>query len=185
YKSYEIIQEAYNNIELPEDIIHDEERIILGGIVAEANQKITRSNSMMAFLKLEDLTGTIEVIVFPKTLDKVREFVKEDSLVVIKGRVSIKEDELPKLICETIEPLEKINTAKVYIRVNNLDEGKNMMKELRTMPKEFKGDTTVFVFTANDKKSYRMSKDIWINLESDAVIYFRELAGEDNVKVIE
>jgi DNA polymerase III subunit alpha len=185
YKSYEIIREAYNNIELPEDIIHDEERIILGGIVAEANQKITRSNSMMAFLKLEDLTGTIEVIVFPRTLDKVREFVKEDSLVVIKGRVSIKEDELPKLICETIEPLEKINTAKVYIRVNNLDEGKNLMKELRTMPKEFQGDTTVFVFTANDKKSYRMSKDIWINLESDAVIYFRELAGEDNVKVIE
>ncbi|WP_322390163.1 OB-fold nucleic acid binding domain-containing protein, partial [Clostridium perfringens] len=95
YKSFEIIHEAYNNIELPEDIIHDEERIILGGIVAEANQKITRSNSMMAFLKLEDLTGTIEVIVFPKTLDKVRAFVKEDSLVVIKGRVSIKEDELP------------------------------------------------------------------------------------------
>ena len=137
YKSYEIISDTFNQTDLPEDIIHDEERVILGGIIAESNQKITRSNTMMAFLKLEDLTGIIEVIVFPKTLDKVRESIKEDSLVVIKGRVSIKEDELPKLICETVEPLEKINTSKVYIRANNLDEGRNLMKELRVMPSEY------------------------------------------------
>ncbi|MDC4241522.1 DNA polymerase III subunit alpha [Clostridium tertium] len=185
YKSYEIISDTFNQTDLPEDIIHDEERVILGGIIAESNQKITRSNTMMAFLKLEDLTGIIEVIVFPKTLDKVRESIKEDSLVVIKGRVSIKEDELPKLICETVEPLEKINTSKVYIRANNLDEGRNLMKELRVMPSEYKGDTTVYIFTANDRKNYRMPKDIWIDLESEAVSYFKEIAGEENVKIIE
>lgn len=185
YKSYEIISDTFNQTDLPEDIIHDEERVILGGIIAESNQKITRSNTMMAFLKLEDLTGIIEVIVFPKTLDKVRESIKEDSLVVIKGRVSIKEDELPKLICETVEPLEKINTSKVYIRANNLDEGRNLMKELRVMPSEYKGDTTVYIFTANDRKNYRMPKDIWIDLESEAVSYFKEIVGEENVKIIE
>lgn len=185
YKSYEIIKESFNQTDLPEDIIHDEERVILGGIIAESNQKITRSNTMMAFLKLEDLTGAIEVIVFPKTLDKVREFIKEDNLVVIKGRINIKDDELPKLICETVEPLEKINTAKVYIRANNLDEGRSLMKELKVMPLEYRGDTTVYIFTANDRKNYRMPKDIWIDLESDAVSYFKEIAGEDNVKIIE
>lgn len=185
YKSYEIIKESYNASDLPEDIIRDEERVILGGIIAEANQKITRNNTMMAFLKMEDLTGVIEVIVFPKTLDKIREFIKEDSLVVIKGRVSIKEDELPKLICESIEPLEKINTAKVYIRVNNIDEGRELMKELKRMPSEYKGDTTVFIFTVSDRKNYRAPKDIWINLESEAIIYFKEIIGEENVKIIE
>jgi DNA polymerase III subunit alpha len=185
YKSYEIIKESYNASDLPEDIIRDEERVILGGIIAEANQKITRNNTMMAFLKMEDLTGVIEVIVFPKTLDKIREFIKEDSLVVIKGRVSIKEDELPKLICESIEPLEKINTAKVYIRVNNIDEGRELMKELKRMPSEYKGDTTVFIFTVSDRKNYRAPKDIWINLESEAIIYLKETIGEENVKIIE
>lgn len=185
YKSYEIIKESYNASDLPEDIIRDDERVILGGIIAEANQKITRNNTMMAFLKMEDLTGVIEVIVFPKTLDKIREFIKEDSLVVIKGRVSIKEDELPKLICESIEPLEKINTAKVYIRVNNIDEGRELMKELKRMPPEYKGDTTVFIFTVNDRKNYRAPKDIWINLDSEAIIYLREIIGEENVKIIE
>ena len=140
---------------------------------------------MMAFLKLEDLTGVIEVIVFPKTLDKVRENLKEDALVVIKGRVSIKEDELPKLICESIEPLEKINTSKVYLRTKDLNEGKALIQELKKMPDYYRGDTTVYLFTEDDRKSYRMSKDIWINLESDAVSYFKEIIGEENVKIIE
>lgn len=185
YKSYEIIKENFNPDDLPEDIIYDEERVILGGIIAEYNQKITRNNTMMAFLKLEDLTGIIEVIVFPKTLDKVRESLKEDALVVIKGRVSIKEDELPKLICESIKPLEKINTAKVYIRSKNLVEGKAIMQELKKMPDYYKGDTTVYLFTEDDRKNYRMPRDIWINLESDALIYFKELIGDENVKVME
>ena len=48
-----------------------------------------------------------------------------------------------------------------------------------------KGDTTVYIFTANDRKNYRMPKDIWIDLESEAVSYFKEIAGEENVKIIE
>ena len=183
-KSYEIIKESFNQEDLPEEIIHDDERVILGGIIAEYNQKITRNNTIMAFLKLEDLTGVIEVIVFPKTLDKIRDSLKEDALVVIKGRVNIKEDELPKLICESVEPLEKINTSKVYIRSKNLDEGKKLMKELRVMPDYFKGDTTVYLFTEEDRKQYRMTRDTWVNLESDVLDYLRELAGDDNIKVI-
>lgn len=183
-KSYEIIKESFNQEDLPEEIIHDDERVILGGIIAEYNQKITRNNTIMAFLKLEDLTGVIEVIVFPKTLDKIRDSLKEDALVVIKGRVNIKEDELPKLICESVEPLEKINTSKVYIRSKNLDEGKKLMKELRIMPDYFKGDTTVYLFTEEDRKQYRMTRDTWVNLESDVLDYLRELVGDDNIKVI-
>lgn len=183
-KSYEIIKESFNQEDLPEEIIHDDERVILGGIIAEYNQKITRNNTIMAFLKLEDLTGVIEVIVFPKTLDKIRDSLKEDALVVIKGRVNIKEDELPKLICESVEPLEKINTSKVYIRSKNLDEGKKLMRELRAMPDYFKGDTTVYLFTEEDRKQYRMTRDTWVNLESDVLDYLRELAGGDNIKVI-
>lgn len=186
FESYEILQETYSNEEIKVDIIHDEEKVILGGIIAEVNQKITRNNTMMAFLKLEDLTGIIEVIVFPRTLDKVRELIKPDILVAIKGRVSIKEDELPKLICEAIAPLEKVNTTKVYLRTQNTNTGKDLIKTIKeTMPKEYKGDTSVFMFTAEDKKQYRMSRDIWIDMESDAVDYFRKIVGEDNVKIMD
>ena len=58
------------------------------------------------------------------------------------------------------------------------------MKELRVMPDYFKGDTTVYLFTEEDRKQYRMTRDTWVNLESDVLDYLRELAGDDNIKVI-
>ena len=123
-KSYEIFLESINaeldeSMISEEPIINDNDTVIVGGILTEVNQKVTRNNTMMAFLKLEDLTGTIEVIVFPKALDRLRDIIKEDTLVKLKGRVSIKEDELPKIICENIEGLEKINGNKLYIRVKD------------------------------------------------------------------
>ncbi|MDU1077388.1 DNA polymerase III subunit alpha, partial [Clostridium sp.] len=98
-KSYEIFLESINaeldeSMISEEPIINDNDTVIVGGILTEVNQKVTRNNTMMAFLKLEDLTGTIEVIVFPKALDRLRDIIKEDTLVKLKGRVSIKEDEL-------------------------------------------------------------------------------------------
>ncbi len=99
------------------DIIEDGEKVIIGGIITEVSRKVTRNNNIMAFLKLEDLTGTIEVIVFPNTLQKVNYMVEVDQLIVIRGKLSIREDEAPKVICEDIQPLEKINSSKVYIRV--------------------------------------------------------------------
>ncbi len=63
----------------------------------------------MAFLKLEDLRGVIEVVVFPKTLERVRNLINVDSIVIIKGRVSMKEDEAVKIICESMGPLEKVD----------------------------------------------------------------------------
>jgi len=185
YKSYEFIKESYGNIEIPKDLIQDDDKIIMGGILSYVNFKVTRNNTMMAFLTLEDLTGNMEVIVFPRTLDRVRENIKEDALVIIKGRISIKDDELPKIICESIEPLEKVNSSKVYIRVEDIKEGKALISELKKMPEEYKGDTPIYIFTANDNKNYRGPKEIWINLDSDATNYLREFIDVKNLKIIE
>ncbi len=181
YKSQEAQKEGVED----EYSIHDDKKVILGGIISEVNQKVTRSNSIMAFLKLEDLTDTIEVIVFPKTLDKVRNLITADSLVVIKGRVSMKEDEPVKLICETIEPLEKVNTSKLYLRVDNLQKAKELKPALIQTVKEYKGDTPLYVFTADDRKNYRMPRDMWINEDEDLIKELKNLFGEDNVKVMQ
>ena len=156
FQSYEAIMDGLGD---DDHLIQDNQRVILGGILAEVNQKVTRNNSIMAFLKLEDLTGVIEVVVFPKTLDKVRNLINLDSMVVINGRVNIKEDEEPKLICESIEPLEKVNSDKVYIRVDDLQMAKAMKQKLIDVVSEYKGDSALYVFTANDRKNYRMPRD--------------------------
>ena len=169
-----------------EDSLQDNDRVILGGILAGVNQKVTRNNTIMAFLRLEDLTGTIEVIVFPKILDKFKSLCVTDNLVIIKGRLSLKEDEPPKLICESIEPLEKMNTSKVYVRVEDTIQAKELNKKLKDLLiDEYKGDTPIYLCAIKEKQNFRVPRDRWISLETDIVDILKENLGEENVKIVD
>ena len=87
----------------------------------------TKNNSMMAFTSVEDLTGTLEVIVFPRVLDAFRDSLQENAVVVIDGRLSVREDEPAKLMAESITPRRiyirlPSRTCKEYDKVINLLE---------------------------------------------------------------
>lgn len=190
YDSHKILQEevekGISDDELLNSIkVKDNQTVILGGILTEVNQKVTRNNTLMAFLKLEDLTGEIEIIVFPKTLDRIRDNIHLDGLVLIRGRLSIKEDEMPKLICEKIDPLEKVDSNKVYIKAENIAEVKKINLELKNLSEEFRGETPVYIFDAKDRKSYRANRSLWINLESDILNILKNKYSEENIKIVE
>ena len=179
-------KEAHNEgIDHEEYSIYDEDKVVVGGIITEVTQKVTRNNQIMAFIKIEDLSATIEVIVFPKTLDRVRNLIAADAFVIIKGRVSMKEDEAVKIICETMEPLEKVDSSKVYVRVDNLDMARATKPKLMEICNEYAGNTPLYVFTANDRKNYRMPRNMWVNLSSDIFLELEKVFGEGNVKIVE
>ncbi len=179
-------KEAHNEgIDHEEYSIHDEDKVVVGGIITEVTQKVTRNNQIMAFIKIEDLSATIEVIVFPKTLDRVRNLIAADAFVIIKGRVSMKEDEAVKIICETMEPLEKVDSSKVYVRVDNLDMARATKPKLMEICNEYAGNTPLYVFTANDRKNYRMPRNMWVNLSSYIFLELEKVFGEGNVKIVE
>ena len=179
-------KEAHNEgIDHEEYSIHDEDKVVVGGIITEVTQKVTRNNQIMAFIKIEDLSATIEVIVFPKTLDRVRNLIAADAFVIIKGRVSMKEDEAVKIICETMEPLEKVDSSKVYVRVDNLDMARATKPKLMEICNEYAGNTPLYVFKANDRKTYRMPRNMWVNLSSDIFVELEKVFGEGNVKIVE
>ena len=179
-------KEAHNEgIDHEEYSIHDEDKVVVGGIITEVTQKVTRNNQIMAFIKIEDLSATIEVIVFPKTLYRVRNLIAADAFVIIKGRVSMKEDEAVKIICETMEPLEKVDSSKVYVRVDNLDMARVTKPKLMEICNEYAGNTPLYVFTANDRKNYRMPRNMWVNLSSYIFLELEKVFGEGNVKIVE
>lgn len=189
-KSYEIFLENINaeleeSMISEEPVINDNDTVIIGGILTEVNQKVTRNNTMMAFLKLEDLTGTIEVIVFPKALDRLRHIIKEDTLVKLKGRVSIKEDELPKVICENIEGLEKVNGNKLYIRVKDRVAIREANNDIKKIIGDCVGNTPIYLFDVEKRQNYRLSKDKWINEDDEVIENLKSHFGEENVKLIE
>ncbi len=83
----------------------DGKRVRMGGMLTEVRQKATKAGNLMGFATLEDLTGTIEALVFPKVLERVATQLTPDTAVVLTGRLSIREDEDPKLLLDTVEPL--------------------------------------------------------------------------------
>ncbi len=165
--------------------VEDGERVIVGGIITEVSRKVTKNNNIMAFLKLEDLTGTIEIIVFPNTLQKVNYMVDIDQLIVVRGKMSIREDESPKIICEDIQPLEKLNSSKIYIRVEDNNMAKEVNWSLKPYLVPYRGDTPLYIFSAKERQNFRLARDMWIDLKGDGIQFLRDKFGEDNVKIVE
>ncbi|XZH20283.1 DNA polymerase III subunit alpha [Clostridium perfringens] len=177
------------NVEL-EDLVVDSSltdgtRVIIGGILTNVSRKVTRNNTLMAFAKVEDLTGYLECVIFPKTLEKCNALVNEDSFVLVRGRVSLKEDEEPKILCEDIQPLELIDSSKVYIKVEDREKANMIVKPLRVLLSQYKGDSPVYIFAAKEKASFRLNRDMWINLDTDVIDFLISKFGEENVKVVE
>jgi len=169
---------------MKERALQDGDRVILGGLLRGITRKITRNSAMMAFLQLEDLSGVIEGIVFPKTYEKIVEGLKEDRIVLLKGRVSIKEEEDPKLIVESIHDLEE-KTSKLYLRFPNMDTARKAVQALRTVFKTFSGEMPIIVVAQDTREVMQLSRDLWVDEDSPIVSMLQEKFGEENVKRVE
>lgn len=88
--------------------VRDNMRVITGGVISSVKKKVTKNNALMAFATLEDQTGSMELLLFPKVYESCSAMLREDAVVLVKGRLSLREDEAPKILPESIVPLENI-----------------------------------------------------------------------------
>lgn len=161
----------------------DGKRVVIGGIVVAKKNKITKNNNMMAFITLEDLYGAIECIVFPATYDRYNRLIEEDSLVVIEGKVSLSEEEEPKIICERITPLNKYKTGKLYLRIPN-GESLNTFNAIKRILSKYRGETPVYVYLERENKTVMANRDLWVDVEKDQLFSeLTEILGQDNIKI--
>jgi DNA polymerase-3 subunit alpha len=112
-------------------VAQDEHFYTLGGMIASKNVKLTKTNQNMAFITLEDIVGSIEIVVFPKTYEKYRQYIEEDAKILVYGRASISETE-GKLILEKLVPFDEV-PRNVYIQVENkaaYEESKNRLYDI-------------------------------------------------------
>ncbi|MBV4449172.1 DNA polymerase III subunit alpha [Clostridium tyrobutyricum] len=165
-----------------ESKVKDGDKVIIGGIVSELSKKVTKNNDIMAFAKLEDLYASIEVIIFPKILQKFRNLIEEDALLILKGRVSIREEEEPKIICETIEPLIRIDTKKLYILIESEDDLKDDVNKFRSLVQRYKGNIPVYICTKKERKKFRLDRELWIKNENGILDYLKDTFGNTNIK---
>ena len=93
--------------------VYDGQTVIVGGMITGKTVKTTKHDQLMAFITLEDLVGTVEVIVFPRDYEKYREYLNEDEKIYVRGRVSLSEDAKGKLICERVVAFSQIPKESV------------------------------------------------------------------------
>lgn len=164
--------------------VKDRQKVILGGLLTNISKKITRNNQAMAFATLEDLYGTIEVVIFPKTFSSYREYIEEDEIVILEGRISVEDEEQPKILCEKITPMVNVQKEKIYILVENEEKLNEAMRFIKEKLKNNLGDNPTYLCTATPRKSYLINKNSWLNDEYDTMDELRRFFGEDNVKKI-
>lgn len=156
----------------------DDQDVVLVGIVENKKIKFTKNNNMMAFVNLTDLYGTIEVIIFPAVYERYSKFLSEDLPVVIKGKVSLREDEEPKILCDEVEPLTHRIREKLWL---NVKEQKDVEK-IKGILIKYRGNIPVFIRYAN--KNLAAQKDLWVNGANELLDELASVLGEENVKIV-
>ncbi len=149
--------------------IKDGQKVIVGGIISSITSNFTKNNKQMAFLTLEDLFGTIEVIVFPDVFSKYSKFLKEDSVVVIEGKASISENQSSKIICSSIKPYEILQQADktLWIKLpKNMDISLNNIEHILLANKGF---TPVIVYDEAKKVKLKLNSSHWVNINDNLI----------------
>lgn len=164
--------------------VHDGAREIIGGFITEKTMKATKTNQMMAFVTLEDLLGTVEVVVFPRDYEKNRNLLEVDRKVFIKGRVSEEDDKPSKLICEKVVPFNKIKRELWIQFPDKADYLKNEQIVYGYLA-DSEGEDEVIIYCQAERAVKRLPKNRNIQIAPQVLSKLMNHYGEKRVKVVE
>lgn len=159
-------------------------KVKVGGILKAKKTMITKTNKMMAFAQLEDLFGTIELVIFPNVFSKYRELIEDENVVFVEGHFQESEIEEPKILVDKISKIKMPTNKKLYISVNSMRD-KNL-REIRNILKDYNGNTPVIFYEEESKKAFGTENNLWIDENlfeelRDELILFTE---NDKEKII-
>ncbi len=169
----------------------DNDRVLLLGLIGSVKKKITKNDSTMAFVTLEDTSGSIEVIVFPKTLVENPTLFYEGNIICVRGRISMREDEDTKIVCENVEPCpddktlpaekkpKKKQAKGLFLRFDTVSSPQ--IECCRKLLIIFDGNTPLYYYFS-DKKEYKKNPlNIGIDVNHVLLRELRKILGETNV----
>ena len=172
--------------------LQDGAAVVLCGLIDARKNKMTRKNAQMAFINLADNYGTVECLVFPKVLETYSGILQEGAIVCMSGTVSIREDEEPKFLCNSAEPIEsaltraaqqKQNKPKIlYIQLETRNE--QTLRSVTEALAPYQGDMEVRLFFRDTRKQTRVPRRYYFNGVPSAAEDLKEIFGAENVKIV-
>ena len=170
--------------ETEEAAVKDGMKAVVGGLVAGKVVKTTRSNQLMAFITLEDLMGSVEVIVFPKNYEADRDILTEDSKIFIKGRVSLGDEPVGKLVCEQVIPLAKV-PRELWLQFEDKEMYQAMEGTILGILKESEGPDSVVIYLKKERAKKILPANWKVEAAGELLDTLVCKLGEKNVKLIE
>ena len=163
-------------------IVKDGDSATIGGLIADRKIKYTKNDKIMAFLQIEDLLGSVEVIVFPRDYEKYNSRLVEDGKVFIKGRVSLEEDRDGKLICERITSFDEI-PKKLWIRFPTMEAYETGIEDLLRDISESEGNDSVVLYIEDKKQMKKLPPGRNVNADEALYDALCKKYGKDNIKI--
>ncbi len=164
--------------------VKDGEKVVVGGMLTAKTIKHTKTGKTMAFVTLEDLVGTVEVVIFPRDYENNRNMLEEDSKVFIQGRVSTEDDRPSKLICERVQAFEDV-PRELWIQFADLETFQNGEQALHDILRTSDGRDRVMIYLKKQRAVKRLTGNWDIHIDEDLVAKIGSRFGAENVKVVE
>ncbi len=164
-------------------VVKDGRNYIVGGLISNVTVKLTKTNQNMAFVTLEDLYGTVEVILFPRDYQKYRDLLVVDTGVYVRGRASVSEEN-GKLVAETVISMDAVPT-EIWIQVENIGCFQEKRDMLYNIIRRAPGDREIIIYSREEKAVKRLPS--YENISGEAPVFeeLQNLFGEKNIKLVE
>ncbi len=167
-----------------EPTLYDGQRVTLGGIITQVSVKYTKNNnSAMAFITVEDLYNQVEVVVFPNVYSKYSHNLKEDTVVIVKGSASIKEEESGKILANDLlfydNNQDQISDKVLWIKISAKENSKKALDII----KKFPGNSTVMVYNEYVKEKIKLNSEYNVNTCDKLIEELKKLLGDSSVLV--
>jgi len=162
---------------------NDGETVILAGIITALRRTITKRGETMAYFLLEDLTGQIETLVFPRNLIKFNELLRNDSVVLARGRLNYQESE-PKLMLDSLEALETPAEEKLYLRIPDSLGEQEVLKVILPIIGKHRGNTPLYLYFPGPHKLVRCESQYWVRYSPALQTELEKVIGSDSVSLV-
>lgn len=165
-------------------LVIDGQKVVVGGIITEKTIKYTKNNKVMAFLTLEDMVGTVEIIVFPRDYERNQLLTEEEGKVFIRGRVAAEDDKASKIICEKIISFASV-PRELWIQFETKEKFHENEAGLYEELRESDGNDSVVIYIRSDKAIKKLPANKNICIDPPLLTKLKVKYGETNIKVVE
>ncbi len=191
-EEYQVLWNKYITAKTSDFYLNEETGVIslkdgstatIGGMIMDKKIKYTKNDKIMAFLVVEDLVGSVEVVVFPNQYEKFSYKLTEENKVFIQGRVAAEDERDGKIICEKITSFDEI-PRKVWLKFANVDAYTQSEQELFVAIAESEGNDSIVIYLEDTKQMKQLPPNRNIHADSEILEKLRQIYGKENVKVV-